>query len=113
MKKTQPESNPDPVLRRQAIASDVEAFLKSGKKIEQVPSGVSAQVNLGAKSPAAQAEAKAKEEAAAKLSAEAGSSAAGDSNEAAAGDSNEAVASDVAAPELAAPTEAAAPKQAG
>lgn len=57
MKKKQPESNPDPVLRRQAIASDVEKFLNAGNKIEQIPSGVSAQVNLGAKNPAAPAEA--------------------------------------------------------
>lgn len=46
MKKKQPETNPDPQLRREALASDVEAFLKSGKTIEQIPSGVSAQANL-------------------------------------------------------------------
>lgn len=46
MKKKQPETNPDPQLRREALASDVEAFLKSGNSIEQIPSGVSAQANL-------------------------------------------------------------------
>lgn len=46
MKKKQPETNPDPQLRREALASDVEAFLKSGNTIEQIPSGVSAQANL-------------------------------------------------------------------
>jgi hypothetical protein len=46
MKKKQAESNPNPVLRREALASDVERFLQSGNKIEQIPSGVSAQANL-------------------------------------------------------------------
>lgn len=33
--------------RRKAIADDVQAFLDAGKKIEQVPTGVSGQDNLG------------------------------------------------------------------
>jgi hypothetical protein len=39
--KKKPESNPDPVARREALASDVEKFLNSGKEIEQIPNGVS------------------------------------------------------------------------
>lgn len=46
MKKKQAESNPNPILRREALASDVERFLQSGNTIEQIPSGVSAQANL-------------------------------------------------------------------
>jgi hypothetical protein len=33
--------------RRQTLADDVQAFLDSGRKIEQVPSGVSGQDSLG------------------------------------------------------------------
>ena len=33
--------------RRKTLADDVQAFLDSGKKIEQVPTGVSGQDNLG------------------------------------------------------------------
>lgn len=33
--------------RRKTLADDVQAFLDAGKKIEQVPTGVSGQDNLG------------------------------------------------------------------
>ena len=33
--------------RRKTLADDVQAFLDSGKKIEQIPTGVSGQDNLG------------------------------------------------------------------
>jgi hypothetical protein len=46
VKKKQPESNPNSALRREALASDVERFLNSGNKIEQIPTGVSAQANF-------------------------------------------------------------------
>ncbi|XOV82784.1 MAG: hypothetical protein ACFHXK_18230 [bacterium] len=46
MKKKQAESNPNSALRREALASDVERFLNSGNKIEQIPTGVSAQANF-------------------------------------------------------------------
>lgn len=39
--KKNPDSNPDPVARREALASDLERFISSGRKIEQIPSGVS------------------------------------------------------------------------
>lgn len=51
MKKNQPQSSADPVVRRKATDSDVEKFLQSGNKIEQIPIGVSAQVYLVSSKP--------------------------------------------------------------
>jgi len=57
--KKKPESNPDPVARREALASDVERFLSSGKSIEQIPTGLSSYSPQGpVKSLRAQSDAK-------------------------------------------------------
>lgn len=57
--KKKPESNPDPVARREALASDVERFLSSGKAIEQIPTGLSSYSPQGpVKSLRAQSDAK-------------------------------------------------------
>ena len=50
MKKKGPES----VLRREDLNADIERFLKSGKKIEKIATGVSAQVAFGAAKPSSQ-----------------------------------------------------------
>lgn len=56
--------NSDAVLRREDLAADVERFLNSGKKIEKIAVGVSAQVALRASKQApAQREAKKTDEA--------------------------------------------------
>lgn len=41
------QSEPTTAERRRTLAADVEAFLKSGQKIEQVPTGVSGQDRFG------------------------------------------------------------------
>lgn len=41
------QSDPSSHERRKALEDDVQAFLDAGKKIEQVPTGVSGQDNLG------------------------------------------------------------------
>jgi len=40
-------NDPSSHERRKSLANDVQAFLDKGKKIEQVPSGVSGQDSLG------------------------------------------------------------------
>ena len=40
-------NDPSSHERRKALAADVQAFLDAGKKIEQVPTGVSGQDSLG------------------------------------------------------------------
>ena len=47
MSKNPAISSPSSHERRKALASDVQAFLDSGKKIDQIPDGVSGQDALG------------------------------------------------------------------
>ena len=47
MSKKRNHNGPSSEERRRTLEDDVRAFLKSGKKIEQIPTGVSGQDQLG------------------------------------------------------------------
>jgi hypothetical protein len=47
MNRKKAQSEPSTLERRKSIEADVQAFLASGKKIEQIPTGVSGQDAFG------------------------------------------------------------------